>query len=598
MASSLFLQSIHPRLPEPFFLFLVQDMERGLWVQLFQDFPHVREAVFRGLPSGDGKIERELDRAPAAERLAEILKTDPAFFQAAADAWADANLEILAFLDMLDRRFIRENLWDLKDLLGPERLVISLFFLEEALEDLADLTAKEDFWRRRLDQRLVEFFVPVQSILRKAQKEVPESSVIFSSLGFTGTGGETSRGTVSGKGPTGKGAGHREAEKRRRLEERIEKLRQEKAALTSEKERLLSENADLKRKLREWEASFQSALEDRINEERRRWYARYETRGEIDWQGVEKASRRLDQLLIWADRTFSLQKEADERYGLIGDVRRKLLKVDLHLNEIERIFSDSLVVHPEVRRLREALLAERDRLLALPGVEKALKGLPADLRREELVRRLRLLDPAPPNLRILQRLERALRDLEAAGMLPDPETLLGEVEHKRRQILEALYGRFLKGAPPKDSRGDWKNLEDFVAGGESLRYTLYVDGYNILVRLLDSDGNRGADLADLRNDFIEAVQTKQDHFRKIVLVFDGQEDFRDRRGKVEIVYTDKSRGNTADLYIVQAIGKNKDRKALLVTEDREIIDAAGARVYGLIRPLDFYSYVHDLPRLL
>lgn len=572
-------------------------MKSSRWVQLFRRFPQARQAVFRGLPSGDEKIGAQITRPPASRRLVETFKGDLAFFQSAADVWADDNLEILALLDMLDRNFLRDNLMDLKDLIGPERLVLSLYFLEDALEDLAELLGREDFWTRGMDERLGELFIPIRSVLQKAVEEVPESAVLFSSLGFVGPGPGSDRpvGDLgSAKGPPRKGAHAREVEKRKRLEARIEKLKKERAVLISEKERLLGENAGLKHRLQEWEKSFQEALERGIAEEKKRWYSRYQALGDPDWKELEKTSRRLDQLFVWADRAFACQRQADERYGLIGEVRQKLLKIELHLQEIERIFAQSLMVHPEVRRLKKALLQERQRVLGLPGVEKALKGLPADLNREGLLSRLRLLEPNPRSLGALKRLERALRDLEETGVLPDLDLLLEEVNHKRRQILEALYGRFMKEAVPKDGRSDWKNLEQFVASGESRRYTVYVDGYNILLRLLSSEENRGTDLADLRSDFIEAVQTKQNHFRKIVLVFDGEGDYSDQLGKVEIVYTDKTRGTTADLYILQAVRRSKDRKILLVTEDREIIEGAGARVFALIRPLDFYSYVHDL----
>ena len=46
---------------------------------------------------------------------------------------------------------------------------------------------------------------------------------------------------------------------------------------------------------------------------------------------------------------------------------------------------------------------------------------------------------------------------------------------------------------------------------------------------------------------------------------------RDLLGNVEVVYTDRSRGNTADTAIIQMLRRRKDNRALLVTRDLEII---------------------------
>jgi hypothetical protein len=77
-------------------------------------------------------------------------------------------------------------------------------------------------------------------------------------------------------------------------------------------------------------------------------------------------------------------------------------------------------------------------------------------------------------------------------------------------------------------------------------------------------------------------------------VFDGIEDSRDRRANLEIIYTDKTRGNTADSIIIQALKKRNDNKALLVTSDQEIIKATESRVFAMVDPRHFYTFVFDV----
>ena len=125
---------------------------------------------------------------------------------------------------------------------------------------------------------------------------------------------------------------------------------------------------------------------------------------------------------------------------------------------------------------------------------------------------------------------------------------------------------------------------------------MYVDGYNVLLKLQGKGRvSSPLGLTAPREQFTAAVVRKSRHFRKVYLVFDGREDSRDRQGNTEIIYTDKSRGNTADAHIIQAVQKGKDRQVLLVTEDQEIIQAMEDRLYAVVGPYHFYMFVYDLP---
>ena len=291
---------------------------------------------------------------------------------------------------------------------------------------------------------------------------------------------------------------------------------------------------------------------------------------------------------------FDLQRQADEEYGVVAAVRQKLLQVELFLKEIERIYSESLVVHSEVTRSKDALLQAKEELLRLPGIRKVLKHDPAILTATDIRQRIRLLDAVPENLPKITELRRLLSRFVDLGLLEEPQSVFEDIAHKKRQIMENLYAQYQ--APeeqPLQSR--FRSLEDFVKGRESRKYDVYVDGYNILLKLQGKDRASSLfSLTALREQFTEAVVRKSQLFRKVYLAFDGLEDSRDRQGNTEIIYTDKNRGNTADAYIIQAIQKRKDRQLLLVTEDREIIRAVQDRLYAVVNPYDFYLFIYDL----
>jgi hypothetical protein len=106
-------------------------------------------------------------------------------------------------------------------------------------------------------------------------------------------------------------------------------------------------------------------------------------------------------------------------------------------------------------------------------------------------------------------------------------------------------------------------------------------------------------LTAVREQFIDAVARKSHLFRKIYLVFDGVEASSDHRGNLEVIYSDKTRGQTADAVIIDALKKRRDRQTLLVTADRGILDATDGHVYAIVDPYYFYAFIFgvELPPL-
>jgi hypothetical protein len=234
--------------------------------------------------------------------------------------------------------------------------------------------------------------------------------------------------------------------------------------------------------------------------------------------------------------------------------------------------------------------------MELPGIHKVLKSDPSLISFEDLRRKIRFLEAEPENLAKVGQIHQSLLRLGAAGIIDDPQPLLDEIHQKKRQILEILYARF--EPPIRRGSGDESatSLDDLVESGQSAYYDVYVDGYNILLKV---QGNRkkgpsSPSLTDSRDDFINAVSRKARLFRKVYLVFDGVESHTDIVRNVEIIYTDKKRGETADSVIIQALGRRRDNRALLVTADREIIQKTEDHVYATVDPYHFYLFVLEI----
>ena len=145
--------------------------------------------------------------------------------------------------------------------------------------------------------------------------------------------------------------------------------------------------------MNECEAEFEKKLGSSIRGKRKEWFERYQS---LDREGALKEAERLESLLQRTRRALELQKKADEEFGVLSDIRAKLLEIDLSLNRIEAVYAGSLVVHKEVEKVKEALLTEKARLLKLPGIGKIIGSEQAG--GGEIVSRINLLDPVPANL--------------------------------------------------------------------------------------------------------------------------------------------------------------------------------------------------------
>lgn len=578
-------------LPTAFFDQLMGDIPVATWVRLVENNPSLKEILLEGFSARPHKLAGLMKQSQVQARLRRFLKSGQAPLEDILGLWGQEQLPVVAFLEMLDRAFLQDNWDNLRDFLGPERFLAGLFVLGYLEEQEMSERIGEDFWERHIDSDVVEILIPVWSLWQEFVQQNPEAHGWLEDMmphQPVETKGEAGKSDRRARGEPSR----QEEERRRKMQQKLEKAQEEQGNLQEQLTRYKKENEELRKKVTEWESSFESRVEEAVVRFRTERFQRYQA---VDERPLAEAKKRMDSLLKRADRAFELQRQADEQYGLISTVRQQLMQVELYLKEIERIYADSLVVHTEVGKVKDGLLQERQRLLQLPGIEKILPKESHVKAPSDLLQRIRFMEAIPENLPKITQVRSLVARLASLELIEDPAPLKEDIRRKERQILEALYACFTAPPKPSTSNRAFRSFDDFVLSGNSKSYDVYIDGYNILLKVQGGKKIvRPSSLASFREEFIEAVYRKSQLFRKVFLVFDGVEDFRDRRGNLEIVYTDKTRGNTADSIIIQTLSKRKDSKALLVTADQEIIKATENQVFAMVDPRHFYAFIFDV----
>jgi hypothetical protein len=585
------LNELHHNLPSSFFECLVRDIPADTWLQLVKSNPAFRAAILEGFNAPANKLGRLLRQPHIVKRLQRFIRSDPTILEEILLLWGQEQLAIMAFLDMLDRSFILQNWQGLKNFIGPERFFAGLRLLGYLDDkDFQELIG-EDFWERQTQIEDLEPLAPLWLVWKDFVQQFPQSANWFENE--TAVSREPSEATQDEPSQALRQQIHRLEERCSKVQLKLDRAEEEKSQLQQDVTRYRKENEELRKQMVEFEKAYDKRLQEAVAQARTAWFLRYRT---IDKAPLDEADGLLDSLLARTQRAFERQRQADEEYGLVAAVRQKFLHVELYLKEIERIYADSLVVHSEVTKAKEALLKAKEKLLGLPGIHKVLNQEPALLSPVDMRRQIRLLDVVPENLPRITEFQRLVKRLDDLGFIENPQPLSEDIEHKKHQIMESLYAQHLTFQEQTSHGRHFQDLDDFVESGESKNYDLYLDGYNILLKLqVRGRSSSSFSLPALREPFIDAVVRKSHYFRKVYLVFDGQEESRDRRGNTEIIYTDKNRGNTADAHIIQALGKSKGRQALLVTGDQEIIQTIGDRLFAVVDPYHFYLFAYDMP---
>jgi hypothetical protein len=577
---------IFSKLPARFYERIIRDVPTTTWVRILASDPILKKRVLEGFSLQPGKFSRMLYQPQIMSRLRRELQTDKIFFEKIFAEWKEEQSATVSYLAMLDSDFIAENRWKIRDLLGVERFCLGLYSLGLLNRQWAADAVQEDNARTGPpDVGLFDLLAPTLSVWGEFVEEHPDLSKRFlestQGAGFV----------FDMEGEQIEQRTRHDPELKERFGKVEKKLQKTRLELTSAGEQLSSlrrENESLRKKIRGFEAEFEKKLSDSLAQKRKEWFERYQ---DLDREGAEKEAERLESLLQRTRRALELQKRADEEYGLISDIRKKLLEIDLSLDQIEAVYADSLVVHKEVEKVKEALLTEKDRLLKLPGIRKLIGSHHAG--GSQIVALINLLDPIPVNLPKINKLLKMVGTLSEIGLVSDPAQMEEAVRHKKRQILERLYSLFEPGREERPPETQFRHLEDFIGAGQSRRYDLFIDGYNVLLRVHGAGGHFSRmDFTQFREQFIEAVAAKSRYFSEVYLVFDGVEDSRTVQANVQIIYADKTK-SSADAVIIEKITARKDKNILLVTGDEGIISSVQYRIFALIDVAAFYMFLFE-----
>lgn len=587
MESSLKDSRFFLKLPVTFYEQVIRDIPAAAWGPILDSDPNEKKKVLEGFSSRQVKSSKIFfHRPPVMDRLRRELQTNGVFFRKVLARWKVEQVAAVTYLAMFGTAFVGKNLWKLRDLFGPARLcagLCSLGLLD--LEGVAEAVETEAFWSRPAEAALFDILVPTLAIWGEFIENHPDISEKF--LESKAGGGflfdlDSDQNDVEEESEQGaRGAS-------KKVEKKLKKVQSELARTAEQLGGLRIENEVLRKRIGECEAEFEKRLSSSISSKRKEWFSRYQS---VDREGAAREAERLETLLQRTRRALELQKKADEEYGVLSDIRAKLLEIDLSLNRIEAVYAGSLVVHKEVEKVKEALLTEKARLLKLPGVGKILGPEPGGP--GGIVSRINLLAPIPANLPKIKELLRMSATLSEVGLVADPSRVEEAANHKRRQILERLYFQFEPKRKEPDRETGPRYLDDFIKSAQSRRYDLFIDGYNVLLRA-HGEGEQLSrqEFTRFRNRFIEAVSAKSGNFSKVYLVFDGVEESRSVAANLQIIYTDKS-GRSADEALIEKISAKKDGKVLLVTGDEGIISAVGKRIFALIDVADFYMFLFE-----
>jgi len=576
------------RLPARVFSRLIEDIPAAGWAEILERNPNVRRDVLEGFSSRPKKLEYALRLPVVKARLTRHLETDSGFLDDALQVWGE-EAAAPAYLGMLDSEFVAERWRQVRDLLGPERFCLGLLYIDAIdTPPFSEILEREDFWQDRHEEGVPELFSVSLAAWGQFIRENPETAALLrSELRLDQAPDKLAGAPDGGREKESAALGHEaeQADRPRKFEKKLEKVQGELARVSGQLADLKSENDELRRKLKESETDFEARLRDSAERLKNEWFARYV---ELDPKFLTGEAARLDSLLQRTRRAFELQARADEEYGSVSAIRAAMLEIDLSLAGIESVYANSLVVHKEVEKVKEALLDEKRRLLRLPGIRK-VTGSERMGAEAEMARGINLMDPVPANLPKLNKLRDAIQLLSDAGVMDDPSELEEAVRQKRKQVMEGLYSRFDRGSAAPERAKFSRDLDEFVGAGGSRKYVLFADGYNVLLRVHgDNEDLARRGLTELREKFVEAVIRKSARFMKVFLVFDGVENSRDVRGNTEIIYTDK-RVRSADAVIIEKVSARKDQ-VLLVTADEEIISATQNQTFALIDPIDFYLF--------
>lgn len=572
--------------PPRFYEFLAAEISPERFLEATSDYPEIQSTIFRGFSLSRKKIKRIASHPKIRRRIQNLAKHSERFLIFLIELWGQQNSDKIEFFRPLNVEFIRSNFHNFKNLLGAPAFFCVLYNLEFENDPGEIWRFDDDFWKDD-EEFSLDFLRPLTLAER------------MSSAG-------TEPGDDGGERKTGIGeADFRDRSIRKKLEKKLRKQQhiikslEEKIDKLNQRHKKDSESLQRYRELvdryKEKLEKGEEHLEEVLRRERRmiarRLFSSYEDIP--DPETLDSINLSLDSTFERVEKALRLQQEADAEYGKISEIRTKLIKIEQYLDEIARIYSDSVFVHGEVRKVKKLLEKEKDRILSLPRAELFLTCRRDDSWEHELVRRLSLLEPTPRSLQRLKSLKNAVENLSEIGLDVNTDRLYSVLRKKETAIVTYLSEKFCAECDPEGKMEIVKDFDEFIKKKTSKDYDLYVDAYNIL---LSANGNNPipeAVFSKLRDRFTKAVVSMGNRFNRVFLVYDGVSSDKEKYSNVEVFFADRLRGESADEIIIRLLNRRKDSNAVLATADREIIARTKQKVFATIEPYSFFSCLYD-----
>ncbi len=577
--------------PPEFYEFILKDIDPGQFYRAINEYPELQSTIFKGFSLSKKKIGRILSHPKVQVRIKTLARHSNRFLDFLIGLWSERNKEKIDFFRCLRAEFIWENLENFKNAFGASALFCILYNLEiENKEGEVNLFGN-DFWVENevCSEDFLKPFTIVKNLLTKSadeKEELPESI----------------RSKTEKDGDV-KGSHDRSLKKR--LEKKLKKQQEIVKNLEGKIEKLNlrhKKDSETLKRYKELIADYREEIErerkirdEVIRREKRnlikKLFSNYESVSDL--RLISSVSSSLDSIFKQADRALRLQQKADEEYGKISELRTKLLKIDQYLDEISRIYSDSVFIHSEVKKVKRLLEEERDRILSLPRAEVFFQVRRDDSWEHDLVRKLSLLDPTPGSLQLLKSLRHSIENLSGLGIQIDTDFIYSAVKKKETAILTYLSEKFCSECDPDGKIEIVRDLDQFIKGGSSKNFDLYVDAYNILLSANDNHPISEMVFREIREGFTKAVVRLGNSFNRVYLVFDGIGSDREKYGNVDVLFADRFRGESADEIIIRLLNRRSDTNAVLATADREIIAQTKDKVFATVEPHNFFSCLYD-----
>ncbi len=571
--------------PAQFFEFLLKEISPEQFLKATTDYPELQSTIFKGFSLSKKKIRRIMSHPKVQSRVKNLAKHSNRFLAFLIELWGKENQVKVDFFRSLNPAYLRENFRNFKSVLGPSAFFCVLWNMNADIEEDAGEIWRfdEEFWKEEQNAS-PDFLLPFAVIGGLLEEDNSRECEEAGNFRETEPHDRSARKRLEKKL-------RKQREIIKSLEEKVDKLnrrhRKDADEIKRYRELLTQYKEDLEK--------VKSDVDDVIRRERRtivkKMFAQYEQVTGMEL--IDSINSSLDSTFERVEKAFRLQQESDAEYGRISELRTKLIKINQYLDEIARIYSDSVFVHSEIKKVKKMLEKEKERILSLPRSEMIVAGMRDNSWVHDLVRNFSLLEPTSRSLQKLKSLKTSIDNLCDIGVDVDIDYVYAALKKKESTILSYLSEKFCSECDPEGKIEIVKDFDEFIKSRVSRNYDLYIDAYNILLSANENNPIPEAIFKEIREQFTRAVIVLGNHFNRVFLVYDGVSTDREMYDNVEVFFADKFRGESADEIIIRLLNRRKDCNAVLATADKEIISRTTQKVFATVEPHSFFSCLYE-----